>query len=174
MHLTQLSMMKKYMNYYNLSDTEPLADGKKSSKGDHYNNTPIKWIHLTDSSMRIEAIISGQAIMTNQPIPPMSNLTQTVAIQPKSLNANLTACNEYYITSPLPHTIVVIKHITSSSSSRYKQEKRSRRAGRLSRRFISDYITHLPDDDECCTACPISLICCCFRSTHGANQPVMC
>ena len=164
-------MMKKYMNYNNLPDTEPPTSG--SSKGNHIN-TPIEWIHLTDSSMRIEAIISGQAIMTNQPIPPMSNLTQTVAIQPKSLNANLTTCNEYYITSPLPHTIVVIKHITSSSSSDYRQEKRSRRAGRLSRRFISDYITRLPDDDECCTSCPINLICCGFRSTHDANQPVMC
>jgi hypothetical protein len=164
-------MMKKYMNYNNLPDTEPPTCG--SSKGNHIN-PPIKWIHLTDSSMRIEAIISGQAIMTNQPIPSMSNLTQTVAIQPKSFNAPLTTCNEYYITSPLPHTIVVIKHIASTSSSHLKQENRSRRAGRLSQRFISDYIANLPDDCECCTACPISLICCGFRSTHGANQPVMC
>ena len=159
--------MKKYINYYSLPDT---ANDNSNSA------TTIKWIHLTDASMRIEAIISGQAIMTNQHIPPMSNITQTVAVQPPS-TPGITTLDDYHIT-PLPHTIVVIKHSTSASY-RSTQERRSRRAGRLSRKFISNYIAHLPDDndDECCATCP-SFLCCTFHYTSPTrstlNQPIMC
>lgn len=163
-------MIKKYINYNSLTDTAATTNDNSS--------TTIKWIHLTDSSMRIEAIISGQAIMTNQQIPSMSNLTQTVAVQPPSSGS--IVIDEYHIT-PLPHTIVVIKQVPLASH-RYTQERRSRRAGRLSRKFISNYIAHLPDDDECCcccAACPTSLsfMCCRYRSTsptRTVNQPIMC
>ena len=165
---TESHMIKKYINYYSLSDTAPTDD--------RHINTTIKWIHLTDSSMRIEAIISGQAVMTNQHVPSMSNLTQSIAVQPAS-SSGPAVLDEYCIT-PLPHTIVVIKHIKSPSSN-YTNERRSRRAGRLSRKFISNYIAHLPDDDECCVACPTSIgfMCCRYRSnspTRVESRPIMC
>jgi hypothetical protein len=91
----------------------------------------IKWIHVADASLRIEAIIIGQAV-----VHPAENFTQTVAVQPAS--AVCTALSDPTII-PIPHSIVVIKQETSSQRNefgRQRRENRSHRAGRLSRQII--------------------------------------
>jgi hypothetical protein len=113
----------------------------------------IKWIHVADASLRIEAIISGQAV-----VHPAENFTQTVAVQPAS--DMCTALSDPAII-PIPHSIVVIKQETSYTTpqrnefSRQKRENRSHRAGRLSRQIISGNRTRQHNHqfyslDNCC------------------------
>jgi hypothetical protein len=95
-----------------------------------YPSTPnaIEWSTVSDATMRIEAVLSGQAIVTGEPI----------AIQPSSPTA--PACL-YSNLTPIPHTIVVIK------THRRVAENRACRVGRISRQY-------LPDDSDACDCIP--------------------
>ena len=128
-----------------------------SNSSDQSNTTTpppaFKWIHVADASLRIEAIISGQAVVY-----PAESFTQTVAVQPAS--AVHTALSDPAII-PVPHSIVVIKQETSYTTpqrnefGRQKRENRSHRAGRLSRQIISGNRARQHDHriyslDNCC------------------------
>jgi hypothetical protein len=122
------------------------------------NNTNIRWIHVADASLRIEAILSGQAVLAD---------TQTVAVQPPS---TASPPDYYYTVVPVPHTVVVIKH-DSAISIRPRSESRTRRAGRISRQFMEKYFTNDPEEDDCkCCASLFSL----HRSPRFIGTPVLC
>ena len=77
----------------------------------------VEWRGTTHPSMRIEAILSGQALA----VAPGEH------VQPYSKQTPLTHSHM----APFPHTVVVIKQ-----RPRRRPEKRSRRVGRISRQFI--------------------------------------
>ncbi len=79
----------------------------------HQKPHTIEWSAVSDASMRIDAIISGQAVV----LAPSANQSTTCA-------EGLT---------PIPHTVVVIKHAFKANS----RETRAHRAGRISRQFIT-------------------------------------
>ena len=177
--------------YYNLSDL-PVDVVTRND-----NNTSIEWIHVADASLRIEAIISGQAvIMTNyQDTTDNSNmtathLTQTVAVQPPPSPGLRVHDNQTII--PIPHTVVVIKQNPPRSPSlrstaaagtkcNNRPESRSRRVGRLSRQFIGGRCTQMSDEEEESSLCPYTMnvltSCCGLYSQPSpmrVGQPVLC
>jgi hypothetical protein len=97
----------------------------------------MEWVRVSDASMRIEAILSGQAVIvaTSEPS----------AAQPVAARVAETAS---YLT-PIPHTVVVVRQ---RPFTRRRTESRARRVGRISRQFI---VTTGDEDDEpsgrCCT-----------------------
>ena len=117
----------------------------------------MRWIHVADASLRIEAILSGQAVAL-----PTSDLTRIVAVQPPS--ALLSATEPPSPTSgqtaflppplafitPIPHTVVVLRsepHPQHAGRTRWwcASENRSRRLGRLSRQLMARHLfSHNP------------------------------
>ena len=113
----------------------------------------MRWIHVADASLRIEAILSGQAVAL-----PTSDLTRIVAVQPPS--ALLSKTDPPSPTSggqtaflppplafitPIPHTVVVLRsepHPQHASRTRWwcASENRSRRLGRLSRQLMAKHL----------------------------------
>ena len=93
----------------------------------------MEWLKVSDAGMRIEAVISGQAVViaTGEPVP----------VQPVSMRIPVSHSNF----TPIPHTVVVLKR--HQSARKHCPEKRARRVGRISRQFMNT------DDEEsdCCT-----------------------
>ena len=112
----------------------------------------ISWIHVANASLRIEAVLSGQAVLAE-------NITQTMAVQPPSTGGGYDPV--YAAITPIPHTVVVIKH-GPATRLHVRGECRTRRAGRISRQFMEKYLTRDTEEDDC--------ICC--ASLFGRhNQP---
>lgn len=92
----------------------------------------VEWSTVSDASTRIDAIISGQAVV----------------LAPSAIQT--TTCAAGLILTPIPHTVVVIKHIPSHAFRKNSRETRAYRAGRISRQFIT---TGDPEegDNGCCS-----------------------
>jgi hypothetical protein len=117
----------------------------------------MKWIHVADASLRIEAILSGQAFPASQVALPTSDLTRIVAIQPpSSANPSAPSSPTPSFIIPIPHTVVVLRHELLPQASRKASENRSRRLGRLSRQLMAKYLYHPPaisGEEDCCPVC---------------------
>jgi len=117
----------------------------------------MKWIHVADASLRIEAILSGQAFPAGQVALPTSDLTRIVAIQPpSSANPSAPSSPTPSFIIPIPHTVVVLRHELLPQASRKASENRSRRLGRLSRQLMAKYLYHAPavsNEEDCCPVC---------------------
>ncbi len=85
---------------------------------DQSTDDPVEWKAAAHPSLRIEAILSGQAIIT----------CEREEVQP--CQQHHTSFAQHRV-APFPHTVVVIKQRI-----RRKPEKRARRVGRISRQFI--------------------------------------
>ena len=119
---------------------------------------PIKWIHVADASLRIEAILSGQAIAAGPVALPTSDLTRIVTIQPPGTALSRSNDPPPSFIMPIPHTVVVLRHglLPKPGCSRSSSENRSRRLGRLSRQMMVKYLYTAPavsDEEDCCPSC---------------------
>jgi hypothetical protein len=117
----------------------------------------VEWSHVSDASTRIEAIISGHAVVVAT--------SDQVTVQPETSKSPPTSvCLNV---TPIPHIVVVIKGISTQIR---RPEKRSRRVGRISRQFVA------PDESDCCsllTFCCTST-CCTHRKQSSLGPLVMC
>jgi hypothetical protein len=174
------------INYNNFTDTPAASSVDQGSS--------IKWIHVADASLRIEAIISGQAIAAGGGEPiiiPTTNIfqpTQTTMVQPpdaqNSRKGEKVAATEAFII-PVPHTVVVIRQERASSPFRPESNESSsgtRRIGRLSQQFfrrtrrsisLSPPRGQLERYHDCCPTLRV-LTECCGLAPHPVGQPVMC
>ena len=182
-----MMVARSAINYNNFTDTPAASSIDQSSS--------IKWIHVADASLRIEAIISGQAIAAGggEPIimPTTTDMilqpTQTTMVQPpdtqNSRKGGRVAATEAFII-PIPHTVVVIRQETASSPFRPEpnESKDNRRIGILSQQFLrltrrsislSPPRGRLESYHDCCPTLRV-LTECCGLAPHPVGHPVMC
>jgi hypothetical protein len=115
----------------------------------------VEWAHVSDASTRIEAIISGHAVVVAT--------SEQVAVQPETSSST----SFYLNVTPIPYTVVVVKRISKQTR---RPEKRSRRVGRISRQCVA------PDESDWCsllTSCCTST-CCTHRKQSSSGPLVMC
>jgi len=95
----------------------------------------VEWFKVSDAAMRIEAILSGQAVVVAAGEP--------IAVQPTSIHVPETHSN----ITPIPHTVVVLKHLRTRKS---HPEKRARRVGRISRQYMMTSFDDTDESNDCC------------------------
>jgi hypothetical protein len=110
----------------------------------------VEWAHVSDASTRIEAIISGYAVVVAT--------SEQVAVQPETSSSTSFCLN----VTPIPYTVVVVKRISKQTR---RPEKRSRRVGRISRQCVA------PD---CCSLLTFCCTCCTHRKQSSLGPLVMC
>jgi hypothetical protein len=187
-------------NYHSFTDT-PRSPPTEKDTDSGSSNGSIKWIHVADASMRIEAILSGQAVAVcdqgcqTATIMSTDSLTRIIAVQPASDRRGAGSsfvCDQAMMrVVPVPHTVVVIKNDAPSSSRHPKRhENRSRRIGRLLWQYIIARRNTGPSPERWYgdqadgrqSICTLPESCCCLfpcckappAAAVRVGQPIMC
>lgn len=120
--------MKHRDNFNHSGVNSPMGESTHSYDTDNCSTHTMEWLHISDAAIRIEAILSGQAIII--PLDGLSHVyapTHTVAVQPKAAE---TAFHHHRVI-PLPHTVIFVKH-----TFKYRRESRSKRVVRITQEMI--------------------------------------
>ena len=168
----------------NTAQADTWAHGRQpftyTSRSETTHTGPIKWIHVADASLRIEAILSGQAIAASPVALPTSDLTRIVTVQPPRA-VSLSAYSDHppSFIMPIPHTVVVLRHglLPKHGGSHSSPESRSRRLGRLSRQMMAKYLLApaASGDEDCCPSCCNGRWCVApFERPAAQNPMFMC